>query len=273
MYRPILVIHLEGRQSIEAALAAGRRRIEVILVKEGAHEEKLEELFAAAARRNVAIKRVAGDELDRLAHGRSHGGVVAVCVPLAPTSEQELLATLDGLKSAPLLLLIDGTEDDRNLGFTLRSAEALGATAVLVKKHVLDFDETEISRCSSGAFERLPLVRIDRESELLRELKRRGLALVGCIAGAKRAIWEVDLSQPSLLAVGGEKRGLSGAVREECTLFARIPLRAGAPSSASAPSSAAATSLSMSHAAAIVLAEAARQRSTNLARPESSRAE
>ncbi len=261
------MIHLEGRSSIEAALSAGRRRIDVILVKDGSHEEKLGELLAAAERRRVPVKRVSGDELDRLAHGRSHGGVVGVCAPLAPTSEQELLATLDGLKSAPLLLLIDGTEDERNLGFTLRSAEALGATAVLVKKHVLDFDETEVSRSSSGAFERLPLVRIDRESELLRELRRRGLALVGCVAGAKRAIWEVDLTQPSLLAVGGEKRGLSGAVREECTLFARIPLRAGAPSSA------AATSLSMSHAAAILLAEAARQRSTDLARQERGRAE
>jgi len=246
------MIHLEGRITIEAALAAGRRRIEVILVKDGAHEEKLADLFAAAQRRNVAIKRVAGEELDRLAHGRTHGGVVAVCVPLPPTRERELLAQLDGLKSAPLLLLIEGSEDDRNLGFTLRSAEALGATAVLVKKHVLDFDETEVTRSSSGAFERLPWVRIDRETELLRELKRRGLALVACVAGAKRSIFDLDLRAPTLLAIGGEKRGLSGAVRDECTVFARIPMAAAVNGS----------SLSMSHAAAVLLGEAQRQRLT-----------
>jgi 23S rRNA (guanosine2251-2'-O)-methyltransferase len=245
------MIHLEGRQSIEAALAVGRRRIEVILVKEGSHEEKLGELFAAAERRKVAVKRVPGEELDRLAHGRSHGGVIAVCVPLPPASGQELLALLDGKRSPPLLLLVEGSEDDRNLGFTLRSAEALGATAVLVKKHVLDFDETEVARASSGAFERLPLVRIDRESELLRELARRGVALVACVAGAKRTIHEIDLRGPVLLAVGGEKRGLSGAVRDECRWFARIPMAGGA-----------ASSLSMSHAAAVLLAEAARQRAT-----------
>jgi 23S rRNA (guanosine2251-2'-O)-methyltransferase len=242
------VIRIEGRTAIEAALSVGRRRIEVILVKLGSHEEKLAELLAAAERRRVPVKRVAGSELDALAHGASHGGVLAICAPLAGVAEQELLSTLDGLKTPPLLLLLEGTEDDRNLGFTLRSAEALGATAVLLKKHVFDFDETEVSRASSGAFERLALVRIDRETELLRELSRRGLSLVGCIAGAKRAIEEVDLAGPCLLAVGGEKRGLSRAVRDRCTVFARIPM-AGA-----------ATSLSMSHAAAILLAEAARQR-------------
>lgn len=241
-------MHLEGRTTIEAALQAGRRRIEVILVKDGSHEEKLTELFAAAERRGVAVKRVAAAELDAVAHGKSHGGVVALCRPLAPMPEPDLLNAIDGSKAPALLLLIDGSEDGRNLGFTLRSAEAFGATAILLKKHVFDFDETEVSRASSGAFERLPLVRIDRETELLRELRRRGLELVACVAGAKRTIHDLDLRGPLLLAVGGEKRGLSGAVRDECTRFARIP------------TASAATSLSMSHAAAVVLAEAARQR-------------
>lgn len=241
-------MHLEGRVTVEAALQAGRRRISVILLKDGVHEEKLEELLAAAERRKVAVKRVPGAELDGLAHGRSHGGVLALCVPLKPIEERELLTLLDGTAAAPLLLLLDGTEDERNLGFTLRSAEALGALAVLVKKHVLDFDETELSRASSGAFERLPLVRIDRETDLLRELRRRGFELVACVAGSKRNVWDLDLRGPTVLCVGGEKRGLSGAVRDECTRFARIPMHS------------AVTSLSMSHAAAILLAEAARQR-------------
>jgi 23S rRNA (guanosine2251-2'-O)-methyltransferase len=182
--------------------------------------------------------------------------VVAVCGALKPVGEQELLVTLDGLTTAPLLLLVEGSEDDRNLGFTLRSAEALGATAVLVKKHVLDFDETEVARSSSGAYDRLPLVRIDRESDLLRELSRRGIQLVGCVAGAKRTIFDLDLAKPTLLAVGGEKRGLSGAVREQCTVFARIPMNA----TNAAGGGSNVTSLSMSHAAAVLLGEAARQR-------------
>lgn len=244
------MIHLEGRTSIEAALAVGRRRIQVILVKAGAHEEKLGELFAAAERRKVAVKRVDAAELEGLTHGASHGGVVAICTPLPMPNEAELLALLDGRSGAPLLLLLEGIQDDRNLGFTLRSAEALGATAILLKKHVFDFDETELSRTSSGAFERLPLVRIDRETELLRELERRGFAFVACLGRAGRTIYDVDLRGPTVLCIGGEKRGLSAAVRRVCTAFARIPMASSV------------TSLSMSHATAILLAEAARQRLT-----------
>lgn len=267
-------IHLEGARSIEAALVAGRRRIEVVLVAEGADEAKLAELLATARRRKVAVKRVSYAELDATAHGRTHGGVVARCEPLATTSEAELLASVDATidaskatssatsppTAAPLLLLLDGIDDARNLGFTLRSAEALGASAVVLKRHEFDFDETEVARASSGALDRLPLARIDRESTLLRELARRGVQLVACVASAKQTLFELDLVRPTLLAIGGEKRGLSGAVRGECTLFARIPTSAASIAGAPPPS------LSSSHAAAVALAEAMRQRLTTTKR-------
>jgi len=120
------LIHLEGRQAIEAALAVGRRRIEAILVQEGADEEKLASLLSAAKRRAVVVRRVGAAEFDGVVHGSSHGGVAALCDPLPTTSEPELLALLDGRTTPPLLLLLEGISDDRNLGFTLRSAEALG---------------------------------------------------------------------------------------------------------------------------------------------------
>jgi 23S rRNA (guanosine2251-2'-O)-methyltransferase len=143
-------------------------------------------------------------------------------------------------------LLLEGVDDARNLGFTIRSAEALGAQAVLIKKHLWDFDPIEVARPASGAYERLPLVQIE-DVEPLRQLQRRGLRLLGCIAGARRGLYEVDLKLPTLLAIGGEKRGLSGAVRSICDAFLTIPTRGAA-------------SLSLSHATAIVLAEAMRQR-------------
>ena len=123
----------------------------------------------------------------------------------------------------------------------------LGAHAVLIKKHLWDFDEVEVARPASGAYERLPLVQVEDVGVLL-ELQKGGVKLLGCIAGARRSIYDADLSRPVVLAIGGEKRGLSGAVREICDGFVTIPTR-GEPSS-----------LSLSHAAAIVLAEANRQR-------------
>ncbi|MGA3068202.1 MAG: RNA methyltransferase [Tepidisphaeraceae bacterium] len=239
--------HLEGRQSVLAALGARVRKFEVILVDHAAHEEKVREVLAAAEAANVPVKRVAGAELSALAHGVTHGGVVAVCSGKPRTSGEELLRLVAELGRAPLLLLIEGIDDARNLGFTLRSAKALGADAVMIKKHLWDFDPVEVARPASGAYEQLPLVQVE-DVELLRRLKSEGLQLLGCVAGARRSIYEAELAGPVILAIGGEKRGLSGAVRDICDGFITIPTEAGA------------ASLPLSHAAAVVMAEAGRQR-------------
>jgi len=242
--------HLEGKQTILAALRARQRRFQVILIRHDAHEEKVQEVIDLAAASGVPIRRVDSKELDALAHGASHGGVLAIASEKPRLSPAELLKTIDSRSGAEplLLLLLEGVDDARNLGFTLRTAEAVGAHAVLIKKHLWDFDAVEVARPSSGAYERMPLVQIENV-EPLKQLQRRGVKLYGCIAGAKRTPYEVDLAASCILAIGGEKRGLSGAVRAICDQFISIPTRGDA-----------ASSLSLSHAGAIVLAEAMRQR-------------
>src|SRR5258705_6196451 len=147
-----------------------------------------------------------------MAHGQTHGGMVALAGAKPRMSADRLLELIDGLKTPPLLLLLEGVEDARNLGFTLRSAEALGVHAVLIKKHLWDFDPVEIARPASGAYERLPLVQIDTTDPLV-QLQLRGLTLFGCVAGAKRRIYDVDLTAGTILAIGGEKPGLFRARR------------------------------------------------------------
>ena len=239
--------HLEGRQSIFAALQARQRRFEVILLSHGAHEEKFAEILELAAQRGVQVRRADWRELDAIAHGSTHGGILAVVSEKPRITPQQLIELLNGIEQPPLLLLLEGIEDARNLGFTLRSAEALGAHAVLIKKHLWDFDSVEIARPSSGAYERMPLVQVE-DVQFISELQQRGVRLIGCLANVRRTLYQANLREPTIIAIGGEKRGLSGAVRSICDAFITIPTKAGA------------ASLSLSHAAAIVLAEAMRQR-------------
>jgi 23S rRNA (guanosine2251-2'-O)-methyltransferase len=228
------------------AILARRRRIEVILIKHDTPRVRVQEVIDAAERFGVPIRFAEGSELSHLAHGATHGGVVAVVSQLPRFDSRELLDLLKGVPK-PMLVLLEGIDDARNLGFLLRTAEAVGVTAILIKKHLWDLDETEIARSASGAYERLPLVQFD-QLDLVRDLQKRGLTLYACIAGARRSIFEVDLAEPAILALGGEKRGLSGALREICDTFVTIPTLGGA------------TSLSLSHAGAIVCGEVLRQR-------------
>jgi 23S rRNA (guanosine2251-2'-O)-methyltransferase len=239
--------HLEGRQSVLAALRARQRKFQVILVSHGAHLEKFQDVLDLAKELGVPVKSVDRRELDAMAHGQTHGGMVALAGAKPRMNGEQMLEFVEQMKAPPLLLLLEGVEDARNLGFTLRTAEALGAHAVLIKKHLWDFDPVEVARPASGAYERMPLVQIDTTEPLVR-LQRKGMKLYGCIAGAKRRIYDVDMTGGTILAIGGEKRGLSGAVRSLCDRFVTIPTAGEA------------TSMSLSHASAIICAEAMRQR-------------
>lgn len=224
---------LEGRVCVLAALLAGRRTFEAVLIRQGIRDDSVHEILQAAAARGVPVRRVREQALEAYAHGKTHGGILALASPLSPVS----------LPARPdFLLLLDGVDDARDLGFTLRSAEAFGVQGVILRRRAWDFDGGDISRTSSGAYERIPLVLGDSIPE--------GLALVGCVAGVPRTIYEEDLRRPLVLAIGGEKRGLSAAVRDRCAALIAIPTKAGAPS------------LSLSHAAAVAMAEVARQRRT-----------
>src|SRR5690348_6864068 len=102
--------HLEGKQSVLAALAARQRRFEVILIRHDAHEEKVRELIELAEQTGVPIRRVDAKELDSLAHGATHGGVLAIASEKPRMSPEELLAMVDKLPEPPLLLLLEGVD-------------------------------------------------------------------------------------------------------------------------------------------------------------------
>ncbi|MBI4564458.1 MAG: RNA methyltransferase [Planctomycetes bacterium] len=239
--------HIEGRPSILAALQAGKRKFLEILVSRAAKPEKVEEIVRLARRRGVGVRHVATEAIERLAHGRTHGGVLAVCEARAFTPPEALLDSVRRAPEPPLLLLLDGVDDPKHLGQALRSAEALGAHAVLVRRRAWDFDETEVSRASSGAFERMDLVVFDGV-HLLDRLREAGLQIVACLGNAVKTMYETDLAAPTVIVIGGEKRGISGAVRAVCSRRMSIPTRPGA------------ATLSLTHAAAVALAEAMRQR-------------
>jgi 23S rRNA (guanosine2251-2'-O)-methyltransferase len=241
---------LEGRISVEAALLARKRRFQMVGLREGLHDETIPLICQEAGKQNIPIKWLPADEIDRMAHGKSHGGVVALC---SAKREPDFEEFYDRFKFvfAPLLLLLEGVDDERNFGITLRSAEAMGVYAVLLKKHLWDFDSAAVSRASSGAFERMPIILFEEVDRVIVRLQRHGLRLYGCIANAQKSMYEVNLAEGIILAIGGEKRGLSAAVRNHCDKLIKIPMQADIGS------------LSLSHAAAILMAEAMRQRRQN----------
>lgn len=239
---------IEGRICVEAALKARQRKISLLVIRAGLHQKQSAAILNQAEHQNIPIKFVSHAEIDALAHGKTHGGIIALATPKMPISRELLLEKIKNHTGSPALLLLEGIDDNQNFGFTLRSAEAMGIDAVLVKKHLWDFDSSAVSRASSGAYERVPIALLDQPEKTLTKLKNLGMKIFGCIANARKTMYDVDLTRSLLLAIGGEKRGLSATVRSCCDAFIKIPMITEIGS------------LSLSHAASIVMAEMMRQR-------------
>jgi 23S rRNA (guanosine2251-2'-O)-methyltransferase len=243
--------HVFGVQPVLEALRAGARPIERLTIAEGAHEARLQEIIALARAADVPVRRAPRTELQRLVGGANHQGVVATIAAARYRTDDELLAALAArveTPEPPLVVVLDGVEDPRNLGAIIRTIECAGAHGVFVpERRAAGLTETT-AKAAAGALEYVPVARTINIARLIDELKERGIWIVGTAADADADYTEWDWTQPCALLLGGEGAGLRRLVRERCDALVRIPLRGQIES------------LNVSVAAGIILYEALRQR-------------
>jgi len=243
--------HVFGVQPVLEALRAGARPIERLTMAEGAHESRLREILEIARYADIPVRRVPRAELQRLAAGANHQGVIATIAAAHYTHADELLDALAarvGTQDPPLAVVLDGVEDPRNLGAVIRTVECAGAHGVFVPERRASGLTETVAKAAAGALEYVPVARAANVVRLLEELKRRGVWTVGTAAEAGTSYVDWDWTQPCALLLGGEGEGLRRLVRERCDVLVSIPLRGRIES------------LNVSVAAGIVLYEAVRQR-------------
>jgi 23S rRNA (guanosine2251-2'-O)-methyltransferase len=243
---------LEGRVSIEAALAGGMRPVHEILATNPG-DRRLAHLRATAASHGVPIRRVTADEVAALATGRSHGGTLAVAGMRRYLEIDELLHQLG---PQPFVVMLDGLEDPFNLGQAIRSLFAAGVDGLVVRARSWENAAGTVARASAGASEVIPTATVDGPQHAADACRQRGLQ-VTCAASRPDAIplYGADLTRPTFLLIGGERRGITRSFVDDADLRLRIPYgRRGAHA------------LGAAAAAAVIAFEALRQRTETGAR-------
>jgi 23S rRNA (guanosine2251-2'-O)-methyltransferase len=210
---------------------------------------RLRELRTMALAAGLDVQATDDAGLDRLAGGERHQGAVVEVTPRAGDPETQLEEALEALGDTPgLLLVLDGVTDPHNLGACLRSADAAGVAAVIVPRDRAAGLTPIVRKVAAGAAESVPLVAVVNLARTLRELKERGLWLVGTADEASRTLYDVDLTGPTVLVLGSEGEGMRRLTREACDELVSIPM------------SGAVESLNVSVATGVALFEAVRQR-------------
>ncbi|MGF1427626.1 TrmH family RNA methyltransferase [Kitasatospora sp. LaBMicrA B282] len=170
-----------------------------------------------------------------------------IAVVAMPEDSLDRIAVRDDF----LGVLFDRPTSPGNIGSILRSADAFGASGLIVSGHAADVYDTKSVRASTGSLFALPAVRVPSHHEVLEWLAAHpAVQVVGTDEKGERAVYHHDFTRPTLLLVGNETSGLSTAWRDRCDVLVSIPMTG------------AASSLNAANAATAVLYEAARQRRT-----------
>lgn len=228
-----------GLQPAREAIRVHGARITRVLVEKGS-SPTLDAVARFAKDSGAKVERAGRGELDRLARGGRHQGVIAFVPPLALVPLEEV--------DPSLVVALDELEDPQNFGAVIRSAVAWGATAVLFPEHHAAPLTPATFRASAGAVEHATLCRVGSLPKALETLKAKGARVVGLEAQAKPSIDACDLARPTVLVLGAEGKGLRKPVKAVCDELARLPM--------SGP----VASLNASVALGIALYEAVRQR-------------
>jgi 23S rRNA (guanosine2251-2'-O)-methyltransferase len=216
---------VSGRNSVVEALRAG---IPVSTVYYGTRleaDDRTREILAVVTGRGYPLLEVSKAELDRLTDGSVHQGVAIQVPPYEYAEPDDLLDVAADAGTAPLVVALDGVTDPRNLGAVLRSAGAFGAHGVLVPERRSAGVTASAWKVSAGAAARIPVARATNLVRTLLEYKQAGCFIVGLDGGGTTSIGELAFAtDPLVLVVGSEGKGLSRLVRETCDVIASIPI-------------------------------------------------
>jgi 23S rRNA (guanosine2251-2'-O)-methyltransferase len=243
-----------GIHAVRVLLTRHPQRVRRVLLAGGRDAGRLAEIRTLAQRAGVQVAAADDAVLAKLAEGERHQGVVAELLPRAGDPETQLEEALEAAGAAPLLLVLDGVQDPHNLGACLRSADAAGVAAVIVPRDRAAGLTPVVRKVAAGAAETVPLVPVVNLARTLRDLKERGVWLVGTDDAADKTLYDADLQGPLALVMGSEGEGMRRLTRECCDQLVSIPM-AGAVES-----------LNVSVAAGVALFEAVRQRSSGSAK-------
>ena len=220
-------------------LVAGTRRTRAVWLSTDAGD-----IADLAEEVHARVRRVPPEELARRARTESPQGVVAYADPVVP-------ADLDALFHEPsaFLVAVDGVTDPQNLGAVMRTAEASGATGIVVPRHRAVGLTPAVAKAAAGALEHLPVAFVSGIPGALERATRARVWTVGLDGDGDTSVFDLEVAdQPVVVVFGAEGRGLSRLARARCDVVARIPMYGHLES------------LNVSAAAAITCAEIARRR-------------
>ena len=236
-----------GIRTVIEAIKAGKQ-IDRLLIKQGLQGALYHELMTEVKKYNIVFQIVPLERIE-LVTRKNHQGVLAWLSPVEFQQITNLLPMIFETGEDPLLIALDGVSDVRNFGAIVRTAECLGAHAIIIPEKGSARINDDAVKTSAGALHTFPVCREKSIVRTIEYLKESGLKVICAGEKSGMLVSEVPLNGPSVLIMGSENKGISRELLALADHQVRIPM------------SGTIESLNVSVAAGILLYEMLRQRS------------
>ncbi len=212
------MICFEGNVSVKAVLLANRREVIEIWIDKLKKDRDTHYISSKAKEKKVKVLYKTRQEIDEVATGKTHGGVICFA------KQRKLQSVADCLKEKlPFVAILEGIEDPFNLGYAFRTLYSAGCSGVILNRRDWSNVEHIITKSSAGAYEYINCCFVDNMVEAINQCKEKGCVSYSAMRKDAIEYYDAELNQPILLAIGGEMRGLSKDVLKQSDQNIYIP--------------------------------------------------
>lgn len=238
-----------GIHPVSEALKAGRRKCFEIYFAKDKITKRLGKVASLAESLNIPVKKITLSRLESLTGTGRHQGIGALVSPYPVARFDDIVVNVKSVAADYFLLLLDNIIDPHNLGALLRTSLGAGVGGIVIPKDRSALPTPTVSKASAGALEHVRLARVTNMVSTIKDLKGRGIWILGLDITADQSIFFSDLTGSIAIVIGGEAKGIRPLVKKHCDILMSIPQTGRI------------NSLNASVAGAVVMYEAFRQRS------------
>ena len=220
--------YIEGKRPVIEALRTGVPIAKVLMADNVKREPMIDDIMRKCKRKDVQIIKVPRAELDEKSERGSHQGVIAVAKPYGYIGIGDLVQRAheyaESHDGRALIVLLDHLTDAGNLGAIVRSANAVGASGVIIPNKRSARVTAATYKSSAGAIAHVPVAQTSNLIQAIERFKKEGFWVCASTEYSHNVAWKTNMKGKMVLIMGNEAEGVSRLVLEHCDLMAKLPM-------------------------------------------------
>ena len=211
-----------GRQPVIEAIRSGRA-IDKILFQQNVSGESIGEIRKLAKEFSIPIQQVPPEKLHSFTRA-NHQGCIAIAALIQYMDLQQVIDLIVSKGDIPLLVMLDGVTDVRNIGAIARSAVCCGSQAIIIPDKGVGALNEEAMKSSAGALEKINVCRVNSLMKAVDTLHLNGIKVYASDMATDKKVFDLDYTEPCCFVMGSEDKGIYPALLKICDEKISIPM-------------------------------------------------